>query len=252
MMRVLLIFGAVVGIVLAGPTVGAVTKGPGSAGATSNRALGRTASAVEIVELKRAGVDAVVIKAYIESARAPYVATAEDVLFLHGHKVPDELIVAWMRKGGELVNAAGRARSAAAAAVAQNGQAPAGVPGGVQPQVIYQNPPVYQALPVEQPVYQSAPVVYEYPTYYGYGGLYVSGGWTWPYWGGYWPYYGYRGWYGHGYRHGHYGHHGHGGHYGHGGHGYPRVAHHGSGGRYGGHHGGHGGRGPQVGRAAGR
>ena len=86
----------------------------------------RTASALEIVKLKTAGLDPAVIKAYITTVRTPYIATAEDLLFLHEHKVPDELVVAWINRGSELVNASIQARNAAVAA--QNAQPPVAEP----------------------------------------------------------------------------------------------------------------------------
>src|SRR5262245_349524 len=62
-----------------------------------------TSSAAEIVKMRDAGVDGSVIRSYVQTLQVPYKATAEDILYLHDHKVPDDVVVEWIKKGGELV-----------------------------------------------------------------------------------------------------------------------------------------------------
>jgi hypothetical protein len=194
-----------------------------------------TSSAAEIVKMRDAGVDGSVIRSYIQTLQVPYKATAVDILYLHDHKVPDELVVDWIKKGGELVSpstAQARVQPQAAQQGAQSpdlvtAATPAPLPVQVQqpaPQVVYQNP-------APTVVYSSPSYVYSDPYWYVPP---VSIGFSWG-WG--YPYY----------RGGHY--YGHGGYYGggayHGGGHYNVVSHHGGanwaghgGGSWGGHGGG--------------
>jgi hypothetical protein len=198
-----------------------------------------TSSAAEIVKMRDAGVDGSVIRSYIQTLQVPYKATAEDILYLHDHKVPDDLLVEWIKKRGQLVGPA---------TVQAQAQPQATQPGAQSPDLVAAATPAPLPVQVQQPagqvVYQSpAPtVVYSSPSYV-YSDPYwyvppVSIGFSWG-WG--YPYY--RG----GYRGGHY--YGHGGYYGggayHGGGRYNVVSHNGGanwaghgGGSWGGHGGG--------------
>jgi hypothetical protein len=193
----------------------------------------RTASAVEMVKLKDAGLDPSVIKAYIQAARVPYKATAPDILYLHEHRIPDDLISEWIKKGSDLVVLAAQAPPPASSPdlVASNAQPPQAV---AQPQVVYQAAPQPASPTV---VYTSPSYVYSdysYPYSYSYpwySPISIGFSWGWGY-----PYYSHGHYYGGHYGHynGGYSHGGWGGSAGHGG-----WAHGGSSGHYGGGGGGH-------------
>jgi hypothetical protein len=193
-----------------------------------------TSSAAEIVKMREAGVDVSVIRSYIQTLQVPFKATAEDILYLHDHKIPDDLLVDWVKKGGELVAPRTAQAQAQPQAIQPSAQSPDLVaaatpaPSPVQvqqpaPQVVYQNP-------TPTVIYSSPSYVYSDPYWYVPP---VSIGFSWGY-----PYYwgGYHG--GHYYGHGGYGH---GSYYGggnyHGG-GHYNVVSHNGGGSWGGHSGG--------------
>ena len=253
MNRVLPILLAASGLAFPDYTARAVTLAasatPSEKATNQQMALSRSASAMDIVKLKKAGLDASVIKAFIDTYRVPYVATMEDILYLHENQVPQDLITAWMRKGGELVE-----RSQQAAMAARNAI--------IQQQNLQQAPVTQQQQP--QVVYGTAPapsepaVVYAAPSYYasGYYRPYYSGYSYYPYYYPYysWPYFSfyYHNRHGHGHYGKHYGHYSGYGfkHYGgrhyykhHGGHYNGHYVNHHGGGRYhaGFRHGGHGG-----------
>jgi hypothetical protein len=179
----------------------------------------RTASASEIVKMQQAGLDASVIRAYVQTLRVPYKATPDDILYLHDHKVGDDVICDWIKKGGELVTLAARV-SASSPDLAANlaAQNPPIVQGQQQPQVIYQTAP--ETAP--SVVYTSPSYGYSYWDSYGYPYYYspitlgFGFGWGYPYYyhGGH--YYGGRGYY-----HGGYG--GHSGYAGHAGYNHGTV-----------------------------
>jgi len=225
----------------------------GPAPATQHSFSVHTSSAGEIVKMRDAGVDGSVIRSYVQTLQVPYKATAEDILYLHDHKVPDDVVVEWIKKGGELV--ASSAQAQAQPQIVQHGaQSPDMVAATIPAPLPVQ---VQQPAPQQQVVYQNpAPtVVYSSPSYvysdpYWYTSpvsIGFSWGWGYPYyWGGYYGghYYGHGGYY-------------HGGGYHGGGH-YNYVSYHGGGGGYhgggswGGHAGGggggmHGGGGVHVG-----
>jgi hypothetical protein len=164
-----------------------------------------SSSAAEIVKMRDAGVDASIIRSYIQTLQVPYKATAEDILYLHDRKVPDELVVDWIKKGGELVRPSTAQAQVQPLATQQGAQSPdlvtaatrAPLPVQVQqpaPQVVYQNP-------APTVVYSSPSYVYADPYWYVPPvSIGFSWGWGFPhYWGGYrgGHHYGHRG-YGHG------------------------------------------------------
>jgi hypothetical protein len=227
------------------------TEGPGAAQGV------REHTAAAIVRLHQAGLDPRVLLAYIQSRRVPYNATAEDILFLHQNKIPEEVIVAWINTGSALISTAVQAQAQAHAPAPARSPDLVAAYGNNQagPIVVQQQPVVYQAAPA---VIAAPPVAYSYPTYvypsYGWSVSPYFGfsyGWRRPYWSG-WSHYRHPhhhfgswhgGWAGH-YRHpGHFGRHHtghrHFGHYRGGGHfGAHRV---GFAGHFGHRHGSHGG-----------
>src|SRR5581483_11888330 len=68
----------------------------------------RTSSASELVKMQEAGVDASVIRAYVQTLRVPYKPTSDDILYMHDHKVPDDVISDWIKKGADLMTLAAR------------------------------------------------------------------------------------------------------------------------------------------------
>jgi len=154
----------------------------------------QTSSAQEIVHMKEQGLDPNVIRAYVQSARVPYKATVDDIIYLHKNSVPDDLITEWINKGSDLVRASATIQEQQLAAAPQ--PAPAAPAVAPQPQVVYQAPQTVAAPPV---VY-TAPA-YGYSDYsYWYPPISLSFGWGYPYWGhSYYSHYPYHYGYGHGY-----------------------------------------------------
>lgn len=187
MKRILLVLLAVTALALPGYSLTAATNADAASASnapktqlSSRTSAPRTASAVDIVKLKKAGLDNSVLKAFIDASRTPYIATVEDILYLHENQIAQDLIAAWMQKGSELVE-----RSAQASIAARN------------PMIQQQNQAVQQQQP-SQVIYQTAPaetqpvVVYTSPSY-GYSAYYS------PY--SYWPSYYYPTWGFHGFHH---------------------------------------------------
>lgn len=137
----------------------------------------------DLVRLRESGVGAPVMKAFVENVVIPQKTSAAEVIYLHQHGVPPEVITAFVQKGGTAV-----ARPNVAMPIPAVAAAPAPVLAPA---------PVVSAPPVNTVTYVSSPpveVVYDYP-YYSYpaSSFYVG---YWPtYWGryGYGPrYWGYR------------------------------------------------------------
>jgi hypothetical protein len=138
--------------------------------------------------MQEAGLASDVIRAFINNATVPYKATVDDILYLHDHKVPDDLVCDWIRKGGDLVaraaNSPAAARSpdlvASASIPAQSAPAAAPVIVQQQPAVVYQTaPPVVYSTPA--PVYVDAD-----PFWYGAGvpiSIGLGFGWGRSHWG---------------------------------------------------------------------
>jgi len=191
-----------------------------SGAVTSSASTPLTRSATEIVKMQAAGIEKGVIQAFILSAKTPYKATAEDILYLHDNKVSDDLVREWVQKGNELNGAPSvAAHSPDLIAHSPDPASPAQPAPMIQeaapaaaPSVVYQNPPTVVTSPS---VVYSYGYSYPYPYYYSSP---ISLGF---YWGG-GPYY---------YHGGHYYYHG-----GYGGHGYSGGGHGGYGGHGGGHH----------------
>ena len=111
----------------------------------------RERTAVEIARLHDAGLDKDVLLSFIQSRRVPYSATADDILFLHENKVPEEVIVSWINRGSALISSSVQAQAQALA--------PARSPDLV---AAYAQPP--QTVVKQQPiVYQAAPAVISVP-----------------------------------------------------------------------------------------
>lgn len=154
-----------------------------------------TASAQEIVRMQESGVAAGVIRTYILNSNVPFKPTVDDILYLHKHQVPDDLVSDWIKKGSELTVAAQPTQPASSPdLVAANTQpqqpqpAPAATPAPAQqqaPVVVTQQQPtvVYQQAPPTV-VYQSPTYVYTEPYYYTPPvSIGFSYGWGRPYWG---------------------------------------------------------------------
>lgn len=110
------------------------------------------------------------MKAFVENVVIPQRTSAAEVIYLHQHGVPPEVITAFVQKGGAAV-------------------APINVVTPVPQVAATPNPIVVSAPPVNTVTYVSAPpveVVYDYP-YYSYPAtsFYVG------YWPTYWGRYGY-------------------------------------------------------------
>lgn len=173
-----------------------------SSGTAQNSFSVHTSSATEMVKMREAGVDSAVIRSYIQTLQVPYKATADDILYLHEHKVPDDLVVEWIKKGGELVGLVAQSR-APAPGPQQSAQSPDLVTAAAPAPLPVQ---VQQAQP--QVVYQTAPptVVYSSPSYvYSDPYWYVppvsigfSWGWGFPRWGGHGGHFGHGGYRGFG------------------------------------------------------
>jgi hypothetical protein len=132
----------------------------------------------EVVRMKESGIETAVIKAHIEQSTTVYPPSAEEIIYLHEHGVPAEIITAFIRRGNEL-----RAQAEQAAKESQKGAAQAApMPppaGGVQA-------PVY-AYPAA-PSYPS--YAYTYPNYVYLG--YPVFSYVWPsswWWFTYYPRY---------------------------------------------------------------
>ncbi len=152
---------------------------------------------VGVVKLSEGGVDAAVIQAHVEASRISVPPTADEIIYLHAHRVPASVITAMINHGAKMSE---RAALAAVQAVQRQPPAP-------QPQAAAPAPPV-QVVTVVQPTptYVTSPTyvypsysscVYSYPSYSYYCG---------------WPRYGYcypgsfNFSFGFGYRGGHFGH----------------------------------------------
>lgn len=148
-----------------------------------------TSSAQELVKMKDAGLEGNVIKAYVESMRVPFKATADDILYLHEHQVSDEVICDWIKKGGQLTQWAAQQPARSPDLVASSAPPVIAQPlvstQPAAPTVIYQAAPQAAAPTV---VYQSPSYAY-WDNYYYNPPVYLGFSWGWgrPYygWGGY-------------------------------------------------------------------
>lgn len=144
-------------------------------------------TAAELVKLKEAGLDNSVLVAYLQNARVPYKASAQDNLFLHEKKISEDVICAWINQSSVLLRSSLQA-SARRPDLAAAYAAPA--------QPVVQQQPIIISAPAPT-VITAPPVTYSYPTYYypdyaywpapsyNYG---FSYGWGRPYWSS-WNYY---------------------------------------------------------------
>jgi hypothetical protein len=129
----------------------------------------------EIVKMTEAGVGITVIQAQVERSATAYPLGADEIIYLHNHGVPPEIITAFIRRGSEL-----RAQAEQAARESQNGPAQA-APSAPSPAPANIQPPAY-AYPA-QPEYPVYP--YTYPNYayldypgYNYYSYWPSFGWS--------------------------------------------------------------------------
>ncbi len=164
-------------------------------------------STAEVLRLWDAGTDAGVIKTYIDNSPAMAPLGAEEVVALHEHGVPSDLIAEMIRRGGQ--SRAQLTQAAPAQAPAQSTPAPATLPPAVSsaaPATTYADP--------TQPAAPTYTYVYPYPAYpvypsYSYFGVGVYSPYYWPRYGYYGPrwyggpyyYHGHPGWHGGGYGH---------------------------------------------------
>src|SRR5688572_17048533 len=75
--------------------------------ATAARRQGqiREKTAADVVRMQQAGVGNEVLLAFVRNTRVPYTVSAEDLLFLHENKVPEEVIAEWIKRSGALMDA---------------------------------------------------------------------------------------------------------------------------------------------------
>jgi len=160
----------------------------------------------EIVRLSEAGTDLAVIQAYVESSSPGYRPKAEEIIYLHEHRVPSAVITALIQRGAQPreqpeVNVAAQPAAETPAPATAN-------PASPQPTVKYVAPVANASYGYSSPnviyVPYSGYSIYNscYPrSYYPYYSRpYFSSSWGYPYgYGGY----GYHGGYGHygGYAH---------------------------------------------------
>jgi hypothetical protein len=119
-----------------------------------------------------AGVDASVVKAHIEQSSALAPPTTEEIIYLHNHHVPSDILSAFIRRSGEL----------RAQALLSSRETPSpgvqAAPAAAPAPVVVQQPTIVYA-PTPQPVYVPAPpspIYYDYPAY-GYGWPFYSYAW---------------------------------------------------------------------------
>ena len=199
------------------PPAEAVTAPAPTQPATITVGPGVTQDVKDLVRLKESGVGSAVMQAHVERSSTAYPLSAEEIIYLHNHGVPPEVITAFIRRGSEL-RSQGERDVREAQYAAQQPPPPMPAPQQAAPPETYVAPATYPAY------------TYTYPTYaYDY---------SYPYWGyGYYPYVGLSfGYPWRGYR-GYYGYHGYRG--GFAGHGAWSVPHGGFGGHVGGGFGGH-------------
>jgi hypothetical protein len=155
----------------------------------------------DVLRLLDAGVDRGVIRTYIENSRVAYQPTADELIALQQRGVPSDLMVAMLRRGGEL-----RPR------VPKTQAAPPATPVRPVPSVCYPTPTAYPVCTYDY-TYASYPTYVVYPStryvsawcgwgwpWYGYGwgwpsyycgSRYYRYGWGWPSYYCTWPRYGY-------------------------------------------------------------
>ena len=140
---------------------------------------------LEIIKMHDAGADATVIQAYVENSNIAYSPKSDEIIYLHDHGIPNEVITAMIQHGAKL-----RQQYALVAQANAANQVP---PPEIAPGPQYASEPVSPTYVAPTYVYQSDAY---YPGYdYGYYG--------WPWYGSFGFYAG-RPWYG-------YGHHGYSG-----------------------------------------
>lgn len=187
-----------------GPVTQAGTAdGGGSPPATLNISSPAVSDVVKMVDAK---VDPTVIKAFVQNATTTFNPSANDLIALKNHGVPDEILTAMLERGAQVRTQIAQALQKAPAATPSYTAPPMAPPVAAEPA------PTYASYPADYAPYSDYsygyPAAYSYPYSYGYG-------YSYPYYSSYWPYYGYPycGYYGHSYC-GHYGY-PYGGYYGH-------------------------------------
>jgi hypothetical protein len=75
-------------------------------------------SVQEVLKMMEAGVSKEVLKAYVENSRSDYIPTAQDLILLKQHGVPDDIATALVKRSGEVQ--AQKAQAAPNAAVPIN------------------------------------------------------------------------------------------------------------------------------------
>lgn len=144
--------------------------------AVDARVLALPIGVSEVVKMHQGGIGKEIILAYIESTVLPFHLTADEEIYLQHLGVPQEVILALIRRDGELQRQSAAAyqqqQLQAAATAPTNNQVvagnpdPAGVASGTPPPVVpyaYADPPA----PVIYPDYGTP--YYGYPYFYGPG-----------------------------------------------------------------------------------
>lgn len=163
------------------PTTNEVAAPKASSSAVNSSLVERLKSinispaAKEIVRLSDAGMEAVVLQAYVENTRTRDNPNADDILYLHEHGIPGSIIAAMIQRAAKVREQTPPEQASPAPQLAQP------PPAGASPQSPVVISPTYVA-PVIAPTYVAPAVspTYVYPAYSNYG--YTS-----PYYS-YWPY----------------------------------------------------------------
>jgi hypothetical protein len=152
-----------------------------------DRRLSLSPGVSEVIRMQEAGLGDAVIQAYIENSTAVDHVNADDLVYLHEHKIAPANITALIKRAGELrtqKESQNRAAQAQAAAQPAPAVAPPTYAAPAQPAA----PTYVQSYPAE--TYSTYPAYgYSSPIYVGFG---YYGGYGYPYYGyGCRPYYGY-------------------------------------------------------------
>jgi hypothetical protein len=127
----------------------------------------------EIVKMAESGVATSVIQAHIEQSTSAFPPNADEIIYLHNHRVPAEIITAYIRRGSMLRAQADQAVRESFSHTMQPTPSPP-APTIVQPQVYtYVSQPAYPAYAYTYPSY----VYVARPIYrYGWPSVWLSAG----------------------------------------------------------------------------
>jgi len=140
----------------------------------------------EIVKMTEAGVGTAVIRAYVERSRIAYPPRAEEVVYLHEHGIPADVVTALIQRASELRERAEEAARESAKLGAQ--RAPSAPPAAPVQQPVYEYPP--QAAYVYTYTYPKVVYVnypswgwgWGWPSVWWSGGCYYRPGWRHSHW----------------------------------------------------------------------